>query len=125
MDGIGGTLKNCVYRDIMSGKCVIYTLKPFVEHAVKAVKGINSLCLPAEDVSIEPGDIKASPRIKDTFQIHMIKRFFDEQNVPYLQFFKMAANKKPFFTQFYREGSCGHEKIAADENHCGSCQRTS
>ena len=53
--------------------------------------------LPA-DVLIEPDDIEASPRIKVTLQIHMIKWFFDEQ------FFKMAADGKPFFTQFYGEG---------------------
>ena len=33
----------------------------------------------------------------------------------------MATNEKPFFTQFYEEGACGHQKIAADDNHCGSC----
>ena len=53
--------------------------------------------LPA-DVLIEPDDIEASPRIKVTLQIHMIKWFFDEQ------FFKMATDGKPFFTQFYGEG---------------------
>ena len=35
MDGIGGTLKNWVYRGVMSGKCVIDIPKPFVEHAVR------------------------------------------------------------------------------------------
>ena len=38
---------------------------------------INFLYLPAEDVLIEPSDIEASPRIKDSVQVHMIKRFFD------------------------------------------------
>ena len=67
------------------------------KHADRAVKGITSLYLPAEDVLIEPDDIEASQRIKDTLQIHMIKRFFDEQNVPYLQFFEMATDEKSFF----------------------------
>ena len=105
----------------MSGKCVTDRPNPFAEHADKAVKGITLLYLPAEDVLIEPDDTKASPRIKDTLQIRMIKRFFDEQNVPYLQFFKTATDEKPFFTQFYGEGGCGHQKIAADDNHFGSC----
>ena len=74
MDGIGGTLKNCVYRDVIFGKCVIDIPKPFVEHADKVVKGITSLYLPAEDVLIEPDNIKASQRIEDIFQIQMIKR---------------------------------------------------
>ena len=66
----------------MSGKCVIDTPKQSAEHVDKVVKGITSLYLPAEDVSIQPDDIEASPRIIDTLQIHLIKRFFDEQNVP-------------------------------------------
>ena len=56
MDGIEGTLKNCAYRHVMSGKCVIDTLKQFVEHADKAVKVLTSSHLPAEDVLLEPGD---------------------------------------------------------------------
>ena len=88
------------------GKCNWHT-KTIYEHADEAVKGITSLHLLA-DVSIEPDDIKASTRIKDTLQIDMIKRFFDEH------FFKMATDEKPFFTQFYGEGAWGHQKLAAE-----------
>ena len=83
MDRIGETSKNCVYRDVMSGKCVIDTPKQFAEHADKAVTSITSSYLPA-DVLIEPDNTEASLRIKGTLQIHRIKRFFDEHNVPYL-----------------------------------------
>ena len=88
----------------MSGKCVIDIPKPFAKYADKAVKGITSLYLTAQDVLIEPDDIEASPRIKDTLQIHMIKRFFDEQNAPYLQFFKMATDEKPFYRGSITQG---------------------
>ena len=77
IEDTGRSLKSCVYRNVMSGKYVTDAPKQFAEHADKAVKGITSLYLPAEDVLIEPDNIKASPRIKDTLQIHMIKRFFD------------------------------------------------
>ena len=53
MDSIVGTFKKCVFRDVMSGKCVIDTPRPIAEHADKAVKGITSLYRPAEDVLIE------------------------------------------------------------------------
>ena len=33
----------------------------------------------------------------------------------------MATDAKPFFTQFYEEGACGHQKITVDDNHCGLC----
>lgn len=50
-------------------------------------------------VLIEPVDIDFSPKFKDTLQIHMSKWFYDEQNVPYLQFFKMNTSNKPSLTQ--------------------------
>ena len=84
-------------------------------------KGITSLCLPAEDVLIEPDDIEASPRNKDTLPIHMIKQFPDEQNVPYLQIFKLATDKKAFLKQFYGKRVWGHQIISSDNNYCGSC----
>ena len=45
----------------------------------------------------------------------MIKRFFDEQNVPYLRIFKMATDERPFFTQLYGKRK-KIKKIAADKN---------
>ena len=121
MDGIGRTIKNCVYRDVMSGKCVIDTPKEFAEHAEKVVKGITSLYLPAEDVLVEPDDIEVSPRIHETLQVHMVKRRFDQRNFHYLEFYRIATDTRPFFTQFYEEGAYGHQKIVADDNHCGYC----
>ena len=121
IDVIGGTSKNGVYRDAMSEKYLIDTPKPFTEHVNKAVKGITSLCLPAEDVLIEPGDIEVSLIIKGILQIYMIERYFDEQNVPYLQFFKMATDWKPFFPHLYGEAASVHQKIAVNDNHGSPC----
>ena len=61
------------------------------QRAEKVVQVKTSMYLHAEDVLIEPGNIEASPRIEDTLQIHMIKRFFNKQKVPYLQFFKTGS----------------------------------
>ena len=58
MDGIGGTLKNCVFYDVMSGKCVTDTPKQFAEYVDKVVKSVTSLQFPAEDILIEPDDIE-------------------------------------------------------------------
>ena len=66
MDGIGGTLKNSIYRDVMPGKCVIDTPEQFAEYAESAVKGVTSLNLPTEEVLKEPDDIGNSPRITDS-----------------------------------------------------------
>ena len=51
----------------------------------------------------------------------MIKRFFGKQKVSYMQSFEMGTDEKSFCTQFYGEGACDHQKIVADDNHCGSC----
>ena len=74
IDGIGGTLKNSVYR--MQGECVIDTPKQFAEYAERSVKGITSLYLPTEEFLKEQEDIESSPRITDTLQIHIVKRLF-------------------------------------------------
>ena len=34
----------------------------------------------------------------------------------------MAADSKPYFIQFYGEGTCGHQKVNADDDHCGACK---
>ena len=60
-------------------------------------------------------------KLLKTSQIHMVKRFFDQRKVAYLEFYAMSTNKKPFSTQYYGEGTCGHEEISTDDSHCGSC----
>ena len=106
MDSIGMTLRNCVYRDVMSGKCVTDNTKQFAKHADKSIKGIASLYLTTEEVLIKPDDTEESPKIKETLQIHMTKHFSDQWKVAYLQF-AMSTDKKPFFTQYYGEEACG------------------
>ena len=116
MDGIGGSLKNSVYRDVIPGKCVIDTPKQFAEYAERSVKGITSLHLLKE-----PEDIESSPRITDTLQIHMVKIFFDKRKVCFLEFYHLATYNEPFFTQFYGQGGCGYQNNVHGENPCGLC----
>ena len=86
MDGIGGTLKYSIYRDVMSGKCVIDTPKQFAEYTESAVKGITSFHLPTEEVLKEPDDMGNSPMITETLQTHKVKRCFDNRKVCFLEF---------------------------------------
>ena len=105
----------------MSGKCVNNNPKQFADRSDKSIKGIASLYLPAEKVLNEPDNIKESPKITETLQIHKVKRFFNQQEVACLEFYAMLTNKEPFFTQCYGEGACGHEQISTGNSHCGSC----
>ena len=43
VDGIAGTLRNCVYRDFMSGKCLTDNPKQFAVYANKSIIGITSI----------------------------------------------------------------------------------
>ena len=59
MDGIGGALTNCIYRDVMSGKYVTDTPQQLADHADKTITGTTSLYLPEEEVLVEPEDSSA------------------------------------------------------------------
>ena len=120
MDGIGGTLRNSVYHDVMSEKCIIGTPKQFAEYAERSVNGITSLYLPTEEVLKEPEDIESTRRIAATLQIHVVKRFFDNRKVCVLEFYHLTNDSEPYFTQFYGQGGCGHQNNALGENRCRS-----
>ena len=68
MDGIGGTLKNAVYRDVKSGKTIINDVKEFAELADKTIKGISSLCILSDNVIIEQEEIKTAPKIPEALK---------------------------------------------------------
>ena len=57
MDGIGGTIKNMVFKKVLSGTTVINTLKKFAEFA-HTVSTISCLYLPNEDLLQEPDHVK-------------------------------------------------------------------
>ena len=61
MDGIGGCVKNMVYRTVMSEREVIKTPKEFAECADRSVKGIHCLYQPIEEMMEEPVSIKEAP----------------------------------------------------------------
>ena len=111
MDGVGGTLKNLVYGDVMSSKCYIRN----TNYANKIVNGITSVYLPEGEQLTKPEDIDNSPKILETLSIHKLVRGFNENAVCFIKFFKLANKDKPFYTQYYREEGhpevCGHESL--------------
>ena len=72
MDGVGGIIKNRVYRDVMPNKCVIKSAEEF---ASKVVIGITPLYLPEVDLLTEPDDIEEAPKIPEILSIHVQRRF--------------------------------------------------
>ena len=113
MDGVGGTTKKQVYRDVMSNKCVIKSAEEFSNHA-KVVNGMTSFYLPEADYLTKPDDTEEAPKITE-MSIHMLVRNFNKDSICLIQFFNLTADLEPYFTQFYRmDGEpehCCHELL--------------
>ena len=77
MDGVGGTIKNQVLKEVKFRRLSISALKEIAEFAQKLIPSIMSLYLPANSVLDEPEDIENAPAIPDTFQIRRLKRRFN------------------------------------------------
>ena len=113
MDGIGGTIKNKVFRDVMSNKCLIKNAKDFAEYANKTINGITSIYIPINGLLTEPDNIDNASKIPETLSIHKVTRSFNEDNICVIDFFRVANDDDPFFT--YRKDDdpevCGHEDL--------------
>ena len=57
MDGIGGTLKNTVFRRVLAGDAVINTPEQFASYANKVCQ-IDSLYLSQDEIPVEPDDVQ-------------------------------------------------------------------
>ena len=130
MDGIGGCVKNVVYRAVMAGREVITTPKEFAVCADRLVKGIRCIYLPVGDVMIEPDNVKDAPYSTDMhiLQVHMAKRLITNSGFHCLQLFRIASDDEPFHDQWYRRNDgvepCGHFDIPNGydiHNTCGRC----
>ena len=66
MDGIGGTIKNVVYRKVKTGKVMVNSAKEFHEAANKFIPSIKSLS--QAELLKEPADIESAPKIPDTLK---------------------------------------------------------
>ena len=73
MDGIGGTIKNMVFKKVLSGSTVINTPKEFAEFT-NTVSAISCLYLPNEDLLQEPDHVKDFTPIPNTIKTHKIVR---------------------------------------------------
>ena len=68
MDGIGGTVKNLVFRHVTSGKVIRNTPEEFAHYADKVCEGVNPLYLPKEEILEEPGDTETAPGIEKHYK---------------------------------------------------------
>ena len=127
MDGVGGTVKNVVFRNVKSGKAVINSPEEFANYAAELMPSISSLYLPMEQILEEPDNVVTAPAIPGTLKVHKVVRKFNENGVCFLEFFQLSDQTIPTYTQFYRKNDdpavCGHPDKNVDANTCGYCTK--
>lgn len=130
MDGIGGCVKNMVYRAVMSGREVIKTPKEFAECADKLVKGVHCSYQPIEEIMEEPATIKEAPYSTNMqiLKVHKVQRLFTRNGFHCAQLFFIATDEEPFYVQWYKKEDgtepCGHfDTVENDqiETTCAKC----
>ena len=70
MDGVGGTVKNVVFRKAKSAQILIYSPREFCEAVNTFVSSILAVHLPESETIIEPKGIEVSRKIKEILTVH-------------------------------------------------------
>ena len=96
MDGIGGTVKNVIFRKVNSGQLVVYFPIEFSEAVTKFVPLIPSVYLPENENIVEPVDISDARKINQTLKIQKLERKCSQNDDTYINFFKIADDEDPF-----------------------------
>ena len=76
MDGVGGTVKNVLFRAVFSRKTVIQTPRDFANYTNENIKDIGCIYIPHKDIPDEPKEIESTRYVKEisALQVHMVKR---------------------------------------------------
>ena len=101
MDGVGGTVKNVIFRKVKSDQVVIYSTQEFSEAVKTLVPAIHAVYLPENKNIIEPKGIKSSRKVKETLKIHKLKRKVDPNGNTCISFYKIVDDEELFHVQWY------------------------
>ena len=125
MDGVGGTIKNLVFRAVKSGKVSVRDPEEFVKAANDIVPSIRSMYMPVVDMLEEPLEVANAPTTPETLQVHKVVREITKENIPLINFFKLSRDDTTAYTQYYRSEKdpqvCGHPDRDVDDNTCVHC----
>ena len=103
MDGIGGTIKNVVFRQAKSRRVISVAANKFVPL-------IAALFQKEKDFLRKPGDINQSPSIPATLQTHKSVRLSIAKGGTIIDFYFLSNGKEPCHTQSFSERKCGHRE---------------
>ena len=110
MDGIGGTVKNVVYRQVKSGNVTINSVEKFFDAVNRFVPTITTLSQKEDHGLAEPDDINQAPSIPVTLKILKFVRTIASDCATMFAFYFLSNGKEPCFTQTYSKfnKTCGH-----------------
>ena len=124
MDGVGGTIKNVIFRKVKSGQIVVHTPKEFSDAAMKFVPSIITVYLPRSDEIVEPESIHQAPSILETLSIHKFVRHINDRGDCTIEYFMTAVDQEALHTQWYNKAGdvvYGHGKSDKSDNECSPC----
>ena len=126
MDGVGGTVKNVIFRKVKSVKVVIYSPQEFAEAVKKFAPAIHAVYLTESENIVASVGIESARKIKDTLKIHTFERKVAPNGNKYINFYKIADDEEPFHVQWYgseNDVNCGHVNSNDSDNQCPKCSR--
>ena len=106
MDSIVGTVKNLVYRRILSGYLVVNTPREFTELA-NQISSVDCLLLGKPEFIQEPEEVSKARPIELTLQVHKISRVCISPHSFFNHFLKFSKDLEPFHVEKLGE-QCGH-----------------
>ena len=130
MDGIGGCVKNVVYRAVMAGREVIKTPEEFAKCADRLVKGVHCVYQPIEEMLEEPEYIKEAPYSTNMqiLKVHKAHRVITRNGFHCMQLYFIATDGESFHDQWYKKDDgtepCGHFDVVGNDRIdtiCAKC----
>ena len=124
MDGIGGTVKNVIFRKVKSGQLVVHSPFEFYEAVTKFVPSIHSVYLPENESIVEPEDISMGRKMDQTLKIHKPERKCSQNGDIYINFFKIVDDEDPFHVKGYwgkSEIICNYVETSESDDECAKC----
>ena len=131
MDGIGGTIKIIVFRQVKSGKTIINSAEDFCKAANQFCPSIATLFQKSEVLLEEPEDIEKAPIIPATLKIHKFSRLpAITPGEIIISFYFLSNSQESCHTQKYlTRKKCDHidrdfDSLSKFRSTCAYCMDT-
>ena len=100
MDRIGGTVKNLVYRRVLSGDVIINTPQEFAEFA-NQISSVDCLFLDKPEFIQEPEVVSKATPIASTLKFHKVRCVRNGPHSFSNHYLKLSEDLEPFHVEKY------------------------